>query len=232
MGYLRGFMCTESPTSRFSDFPLAAPILEALADSGYQVPTEIQARTIPHVLEGRDVLAQAQTGTGKTAAFAAPLLSRISWDGRGPKLLVLAPTRELAIQVGEAFRRYGAHLPKLRVATLYGGTEFQGQIQALRRGVDVVVGTPGRVMDHMRRGRLSLDALEALVLDEADEMLRAGFIEDIEWVLQNSPAERQLALFSATMPPAIFRALVYHPLTDKGLAAFLEDWKRSGQSIL
>ncbi|MBL9090545.1 MAG: DEAD/DEAH box helicase [Planctomycetaceae bacterium] len=194
----------------FADLNLSPEMLAAIAGSGYEIATPIQARAIPLLLEGRDVLGQAQTGTGKTAAFALPLLQRIDLERREPQVLVLTPTRELAIQVAEAFERYAAGLDDLRAAAIYGGQDYGVQFRALDRGVHVVVGTPGRVMDHMRRGSLKLDALQCLVLDEADEMLRMGFAEDVEWVLEQSPAERQIALFSATMPDEIRRIAKRH----------------------
>ncbi|MBN1586084.1 MAG: DEAD/DEAH box helicase [Candidatus Omnitrophica bacterium] len=195
-------MRTEN-TSNFDEFGLSASVSIALRDSGYKTPTPIQSATIPLLLEGKDVVAQAQTGTGKTAAFALPLLTRIDFNGKLPQVLVLAPTRELAIQVSEAFRRYSKHMHGLSVTSIYGGQPYGVQLRELKRGVNIVVGTPGRVMDHMRRGTLKLDALECLVLDEADEMLRMGFIEDVEWILSEIPTEHQTALFSATIPPAI-----------------------------
>jgi ATP-dependent RNA helicase DeaD len=188
---------------RFRDLDLPAEICSALEQSGYQYPTDIQAATIPALLRGRDVLGQAQTGTGKTAAFALPLLSRIDVNVPETQVLVLTPTRELAIQVSESFLRYGQHLRGLRVAPIYGGSSYTTQIHALRRGAHVVVGTPGRVMDHMRENRLRIDTLQALVLDEADEMLRMGFVDDVQWVLEQTPPQRQIALFSATMPDPI-----------------------------
>jgi ATP-dependent RNA helicase DeaD len=196
---------TEEPGTRFQDLSLADPVLKTLAEVGYEVPTPIQAQTIPLMLAGRDVLGQAQTGTGKTAAFALPLLSKIDLSRRHVQVLVLAPTRELAIQVAEAFQRYAAHLPGFHVLPIYGGQAYDGQLRSLKRGVHVVVGTPGRVMDHMRRKTLRLGELSCLVLDEADEMLRMGFIDDVEWILEQTPAERQTALFSATMPAPIRR---------------------------
>jgi ATP-dependent RNA helicase DeaD len=195
----------EEPGTRFQDLSLAGPLLKTLAEVGYEVPTPIQAQTIPIMLSGRDVLGQAQTGTGKTAAFALPLLSRIDLDRRQVQVLVLAPTRELAIQVAEAFQRYAAHLPRFHVLPIYGGQAYDGQLRSLKRGVHVVVGTPGRVMDHMRRKTLRLGELSCLVLDEADEMLRMGFIDDVEWILEQTPPQRQTALFSATMPEPIRR---------------------------
>ena len=184
---------------------LKAPLLKALNLLGYELPTAIQARTIPLLLEGRDVLGQAQTGTGKTAAFALPTLSNLDLKLAAPQVMVLAPTRELAIQVAEAFQSYASQTKSFHVLPVYGGQEYGTQIRALQRGVHVIVGTPGRVMDHMRRGNIKLDNLKTLVLDEADEMLRMGFIDDVEWVLEQSPKDRQIALFSATMPTAIRR---------------------------
>ena len=194
-------MITETPP--FSELGLHEDVLRALHDVGYEVPTPIQAKTIPPLLAGKDVLGQAQTGTGKTAAFALPVLSRINLDAKLPQTLVLAPTRELALQVAEAMQSYAAHLRGFRVLPVYGGTGFQGQLRALERGVHVIVGTPGRVMDHMRRGTLDLSELDTLVLDEADEMLRMGFIDDVQWILEHAPEDRRIALFSATMPPVI-----------------------------
>lgn len=194
----------------FRSLSLADAVLDALKDVGYESPSQIQAQTIPHVLAGRDIVAQAQTGTGKTAAFALPLLSRIDLKNPNPQVLVLAPTRELAIQVSEAFQRYASRMKGFHVLPIYGGQDYTIQLKQLKRGAHVVVGTPGRVMDHMRRGTLKLDALRCLVLDEADEMLRMGFIDDVEWILQQSPSGRQIALFSATMPDAIRRIAKQH----------------------
>jgi len=196
-------MSTESPSTNFSDMALKQPLLKALNTLGYELPTAIQAQTIPLLLEGRDVLGQAQTGTGKTAAFALPLLSNLDLKQKDPQVLVLAPTRELAIQVAEAFKSYAGQIKSFHVLPVYGGQEYGTQLRALQRGVHVIVGTPGRVMDHMRRGNIKLDKLKTLVLDEADEMLRMGFIDDVEWVLEQTPKQRQIALFSATMPPQI-----------------------------
>ena len=187
----------------FDDLSLSEPINKALDKVGYETPSPIQAEIIPHVMDGRDVIGQAQTGTGKTAAFALPLLSNIDLKLTTPQVLVLAPTRELAIQVAEAFQTYASFLKGFHVLPIYGGQEYGVQLRQLKRGVHVVVGTPGRVMDHMRRGTLKLDKLTCLVLDEADEMLRMGFIDDVEWVLEQLPTKRQIALFSATMPSAI-----------------------------
>ena len=187
----------------FYDLKLPNEICSALKASGYEYPTAIQAATIPAMTEGRDVLGQAQTGTGKTAAFALPLLSRINVENPATQVLVLTPTRELAIQVAESFQRYAQHMRGLRVAPIYGGQAYSTQIHALQRGVHIVVGTPGRVMDHMRENRLRVDTLQCLVLDEADEMLRMGFVDDVQWILDQTPPGRQIALFSATMPNAI-----------------------------
>jgi len=190
---------------RFTDLNLPDALLRALADVGYESPSPIQTATIPPLLEGRDMIGQAQTGTGKTAAFALPILARIDPTQKKPQALVLAPTRELAIQVSEAFQRYAAHLPNFHVLPIYGGQGYEPQLSALRRGVQVVVGTPGRVIDHLDRGTLDLSALKCLVLDEADEMLRMGFIDDVETVLKKTPEQRQVVLFSATMPSQIKR---------------------------
>jgi len=189
----------------FGELELAAPVLKALEEVGYESPSPIQAATIPHLLAGSDILGQAQTGTGKTAAFALPLLSKLDLTQKGPQALVLAPTRELAIQVAEAFQRYASHLKGFHVLPIYGGQSYEPQLARLKRGVHVVVGTPGRVMDHMKRGTLDLATLRHLVLDEADEMLRMGFIDDVEWILGETPKDRQVALFSATLPPEIRR---------------------------
>lgn len=193
----------DSPAAGFARFGLSEDLLRGLADLGFQSPSPIQQAAIPELLLGRDLVGQAQTGTGKTAAFSLPLLHRLDPQQRTPQVLVLAPTRELAIQVADAINSYAAHLSRVRVAAIYGGSDFREQIQQLRRGVQIVVGTPGRVMDHMRQGTLDLSGLRTLVLDEADEMLRMGFIDDVEWVLEQLPAERQVVLFSATMPREI-----------------------------
>jgi ATP-dependent RNA helicase DeaD len=199
-----------SPVTGFGLLALAGPVLQALREIGYENPSPIQAESIPHLLEGRDLFGQAQTGTGKTAAFALPLLSRIDLDMKQPQVLVLTPTRELAIQVAEAFQAYARHLQGFHVLPIYGGQSMDTQLRQLRRGVHVVIGTPGRIMDHLRRKSLVLDTLRTLVLDEADEMLRMGFIDDVEWILEHTPAERQTALFSATMPEAIRRVARKH----------------------
>ena len=196
----------------FHDLGLSDAVMAVLSEVGYETPSPIQAATIPPLLAGRDVLGQAQTGTGKTAAFALPILSRLRSGGRGqgPQALVLTPTRELTIQVAEAFQRYASHVDGFTVLPIYGGQSYGPQLSALKRGVDVVVGTPGRVMDHIKRGTLRLGNLGWMVLDEADEMLRMGFIDDVEWIFEQTPAERQVALFSATMPSAIRRIAKTH----------------------
>ncbi|MCP3688601.1 MAG: DEAD/DEAH box helicase, partial [Gammaproteobacteria bacterium] len=194
----------------FDQLGLNKHILKVLDEVGYETPSPIQAQTIPLMLEGKDLVGQAQTGTGKTAAFALPILSNLDLKQKQPQVLVLAPTRELAIQVAEAFHKYASHLQGFHVLPVYGGQDYRTQIRALERGVHVVVGTPGRVMDHMRKGNLKLGGLTTLVLDEADEMLRMGFIDDVEWVLEQSPDNRQIALFSATMPQQIRRIASKH----------------------
>jgi ATP-dependent RNA helicase DeaD len=194
----------------FRDLNLPKPLLKALDQVGYETPSPIQAQTIPYMLEGRDLLGHAPTGTGKTAAFALPLLSRLDTRQNTIQVLVLAPTRELAIQVAEAFQRYAAHIKGFHVLPVYGGQDYSGQIRQLKRGVHVVVGTPGRVMDHMRKGTLRLDSLQTLVLDEADEMLRMGFIDDVKWILEQIPEAHQTALFSATMPKEIQHIARHH----------------------
>ncbi|MQA42670.1 DEAD/DEAH box helicase [Rugamonas aquatica] len=194
-----------SPITLFTDLNLSAPLIKVLKEVGYESPSPIQAATIPSLLDNQDVLGQAQTGTGKTAAFALPILSRLDIKQTTPQALVLAPTRELAIQVAEAFQTYATHIPGFHVLPIYGGQSYGPQLSALRRGVHVVVGTPGRVIDHLDKGSLDLSKLKTLVLDEADEMLRMGFIDDVERILQETPESRQTALFSATMPSAIRR---------------------------
>ena len=194
-----------TPAAGFAAFGFAPELLEALEAIGYQEPSPIQKAAIPELLLGRDLVGQAQTGTGKTAAFALPLLAGLDPSQRTPQVLVLTPTRELAIQVADSFSSYAAKMPQLRVLPIYGGSDFRDQIARLKRGVQIVVGTPGRVMDHMRQGTLDLSGLRSLVLDEADEMLRMGFIDDVEWVLGQLPEQRQVVLFSATMPAEIRR---------------------------
>jgi len=200
---------TESGIS-FDQIPLAEPILQAVRKAGYEKPSPIQEHAIPPLLEGKDLLGVAQTGTGKTAAFSLPLLSRIDESIKGAQILVLAPTRELALQVAEAMEGFAENLPNLRVVAVYGGTGYGEQIREFKRGAQVVVGTPGRVMDHIEKGYLKLNNLQALVLDEADEMLSMGFIDDIEWILEHTPKERQTALFSATMPKPIRKLAEKH----------------------
>ena len=187
----------------FEELNLAPQVSKVVADLGYETPSPIQAETIPPLLEGRDVTGLAQTGTGKNAAFALPILSRLDLSTKSPQALVLAPTRELAIQVSEAFQRYAANLPGFHVLPIYGGQSYGPQLGGLKRGPHVVVGTPGRLIDHLDKGSLDLSALRHLVLDEADEMLRMGFIDDVERILRSVPEQRQVALFSATMPTAI-----------------------------
>jgi len=201
----------ESPSLKsFRDLALSEPVLRALTDVGYESPSPIQAATIPVLLSGADMLGQAQTGTGKTAAFALPALTRIDLSKHEPQVLVLVPTRELALQVSEAFLKYAAHLKGFHVLPIYGGQSYQPQLNALRRGVHVVVGTPGRVIDHMNRGTLKLTGLTLLVLDEADEMLRMGFVDAVESILEQTPPQRQVALFSATLPAPIRRIASRH----------------------
>jgi ATP-dependent RNA helicase DeaD len=207
-----------TPITSFRQLNLPEPLLAALDVVGYESPTPIQAQTIPLLMEGSDLLGHAPTGTGKTAAFALPLLSRINLNQKAVQVMVLAPTRELAIQVAEAFQKYASHMKGFHVLPIYGGQEYGGQIRQLKRGVHVVVGTPGRVMDHMRKGTLKLGGLQALVLDEADEMLRMGFIEDVNWILEQTPAKRQMALFSATMPDEIQRIAKHHLNDPKVIA--------------
>lgn len=197
-------------TTSFNDLGLKTALLKVLEEVGYETPSPIQARTIPLLLAGKDVVGQAQTGTGKTAAFALPILSNLDLKQKNPQVLVLAPTRELAIQVAEAFQKYAHHLKGFHVLPIYGGQDYGVQIRALQRGVHVAVGTPGRVMDHIRRGTLVLESLSTLVLDEGDEMLRMGFIDDVEWIIDQTPKDRQVALFSATMPKQIRRIAERH----------------------
>jgi len=196
---------TEPAAMTFSDLGLSQPVLKALKEIGYETPSAIQAATIPTLLGGRDVVGMAQTGTGKTAAFALPIIDRLDLSQKTPQALVLAPTRELALQVCEAFEKYAGHLKDVHVLPVYGGQGYGVQLSALRRGVHIVVGTPGRIIDHLEKGTLDLSALQYLVLDEADEMLKMGFAEDVETILAETPATKQVALFSATMPPQIRR---------------------------
>jgi ATP-dependent RNA helicase DeaD len=194
----------------FAQLDIAEPLQRAIQELGYEAPSPIQAQSIPCLLAGHDLLGQAQTGTGKTAAFALPLLQRIDLSQKRPQALVLVPTRELAIQVAEAFQSYARHMEGFHVLPIYGGQSMEIQLRQLRRGVHVIVATPGRVMDHMRRESLSLDTLDTVVLDEADEMLKMGFIDDVEWILEHTPSDRQIALFSATMPDAVRKVAKRH----------------------
>lgn len=187
----------------FEAIGVQAPLLRSLSELGYETPTPIQAQSIPILIAGKDLQAQAQTGTGKTAAFALPILLQIELSMVEPQALVVVPTRELAIQVAEAFQRYARHLPGFYVTSIYGGQDYPTQLRALRRGAQVIVGTPGRLMDHLRRGSLSFEKLKHIVLDEADEMLKMGFIDDVEWILEQIPKGHQTSLFSATMPNSI-----------------------------
>lgn len=196
---------TAPATIPFSELGLSDAVLKSLKDVGYEIPSAIQAATIPILLEGKDVVGLAQTGTGKTAAFALPILSRLDLSQKSPQALVLAPTRELALQVCEAFEKYASHMKGVHVLPVYGGQGYGTQLSALRRGVHIVVGTPGRIMDHLEKGTLDLTKLKYLVLDEADEMLKMGFAEDVETILADTPADKQVALFSATMPAQIRR---------------------------
>src|SRR6478735_2796519 len=189
----------------FSDLGLSQPVLKALKGIGYETPSAIQAATIPTLLGGRDVVGMAQTGTGKTAAFALPIIDRLDLSQKTPQALVLAPTRELALQVCEAFEKYAGHLKDVHILPVYGGQGYGVQLSALRRGVHIVVGTPGRIIDHLEKGTLDLSELQYLVLDEADEMLKMGFAEDVETILADTPDSKQVALFSATMPATIRR---------------------------
>ncbi|HEV2888448.1 MAG TPA: DEAD/DEAH box helicase [Jatrophihabitans sp.] len=203
----------DRPHASFADLDIDDRVLRALSDVGYETPSPIQAATIPALMAGRHVVGLAQTGTGKTAAFAVPILSRIDLGQKAPQALVLAPTRELALQVSEAIGKYAHYLPGLHVLPIYGGSSYGVQLSGLRRGAHVVVGTPGRVIDHLERKTLDLSQLRFLVLDEADEMLNMGFAEDVERILADTPADKQVALFSATMPPQI-RRIAKRYLTD------------------
>ena len=201
------------PLTGFDEMNLSPVVLNTLQNVGYKTPTQIQSMTIPHLMKGKDMLGQARTGTGKTAAFALPLLSRINLKNRRPQVLVLTPTRELAIQVAESFKTYGAGMKGLNVLSIYGGQSYGTQLNQLKKGVHVVVGTPGRLMDHMRRKTVSFAELFCVILDEADEMLHMGFIDDVEWILDKTPNDSQIALFSATMPRPI-RKIAQKYLTD------------------
>ena len=197
----------------FNKLGLAPALLTSLTELGYEAPTPVQEESIPILMEGEDLLAQAQTGTGKTAAFALPILSNLNLNLKEPQAIVITPTRELAIQVAEAFQTYAKHLKGFHVTPIYGGQGYPIQLKALKRGVHVIVGTPGRLMDHLRRGTLSTKALKTVILDEADEMLKMGFVEDIEWILEQIPNEHQTGLFSATMPTSI-QKIAKHYLKD------------------
>jgi len=192
-----------SKSSFFSQLGLPSSLLSTLEELGYESPTPVQQQSIPFLLSGKDVIAQAQTGTGKTASFALPILSHLDLKLTAPQAIIITPTRELAIQVAEAFQSYAKNLKDFHVLPIYGGQEYRVQLRALKRGPHVIVGTPGRVMDHFRRGSLTAASLKTVVLDEADEMLKMGFVEDIEWILSQIEHEHQTALFSATMPAPI-----------------------------
>ena len=204
---------TEPVTQRFEALGLPIFLLESLNRRGYDTATPIQAATIPQLLEGHDIVGLAQTGTGKTAAFALPALTRIELAERKPQVLVLCPTRELALQVGDAFRQYGSSMKGLKVAALCGGADMRQQLRALKEGVHIVVATPGRMLDHLERGSADFSTIKTVVLDEADEMLRMGFIDDVDTILAKTPSQRQVALFSATMPPKV-RAIANKHLQD------------------
>ena len=194
----------------FEDLGLAPEVLEAVKAAGYETPSPIQAKAIPALLQGKNLLGTAQTGTGKTAAFALPLLSRIEFNGKDTSLLVLTPTRELSIQVAEAIQQYAIKLPKVHVVPVYGGQDIAVQFKALKRAANVIVATPGRLIDHLKRGSIVLDKVQAVVLDEADEMLDMGFMEDVETILSKIPENAQRALFSATMPKEVIEIIDEH----------------------
>ena len=200
----------DEPLITFDDLGLSPEVLEAVKMAGYETPSPIQAKAIPALLEGGNLLGTAQTGTGKTAAFALPLLSRVDFSGRGPSILVLAPTRELAIQVAEAITQYAVKMPKIHVVPVYGGQDIAVQLRALKRKADIVVATPGRLIDHIKRGSITLGNVQAIVLDEADEMLDMGFMEDVDTILKEIPANAQRALFSATMPDDVKKIIEQH----------------------
>nr|WP_298059751.1 DEAD/DEAH box helicase [uncultured Halomonas sp.] len=220
---------TSVASPSFGDLALLPAVLSAVEAQGYLVPSPIQAQTIPALLEGRDMLGQAQTGTGKTAAFALPLLSRLELTRREPQVLVMAPTRELAQQVAASFSKYGQNLKGLEVATLCGGQEYREQLGALKRGAQVVVGTPGRIIDHLDRGSLKLDGLSAIVLDEADEMLRMGFIDDVKRVVADTPKDAQRVFFSATLPTEIERIVNRYLVNPVKVA--IESGTTTGENI-
>lgn len=194
----------------FDQFGLNSEIIKAIKEIGYESPSPIQIKTIPHLIEGSDIIGQAQTGTGKTAAFSIPVLQNIDASNRGLQAIILTPTRELAIQVAEAIHSYAKYIKNVRVLPVYGGQSIFQQVKHLRSGVQIIVGTPGRVMDHIRRETIEFSELKMVVLDEADEMLRMGFIDDVEWILSHTPKERQTALFSATMPKEVRRIAERH----------------------
>lgn len=220
-------MTTDLPS--FVELGLEPALVSVLAGIGYEIPTPIQARSIPILLTGRDLLGQAHTGTGKTAAFALPLLQRIDVSLRAPQALILAPTRELALQVAEAFQSYARNIAGFKVLPIYGGQSIGHQLHQLKRGAQVIVGTPGRVTDHLRRKSLRLDALKTIVLDEADEMLKMGFKDDIEAILEQAPVERQTALFSATMPAPIKRIAQRHLRNPEEI--FIQSATRTVESV-
>jgi ATP-dependent RNA helicase DeaD len=203
-------MSENTPSPSFSELGLSDAVVASLAALGYESPTPIQAQTIPVILGGADLLGQASTGTGKTAAFALPILTKIDLDIRAPQAMILAPTRELAIQVAEAFQKYAAKMPGFHVLPIYGGQSYTPQLKGLKRGAHVIVGTPGRILDHVKSGALQLDQLKFLVLDEGDEMLQMGFVDDIEWLFEQAPQEKQVCLFTATLPHAIRRIASTH----------------------
>src|SRR3954470_3341276 len=193
-------MSEPTPLPSFAELGLSDAVVTALADVGYERPSPIQAEAIPILLAGTDLLGQASTGTGNTAEFALPVLSRIDLAQHAPQALVLTPTRELAIQVAEAFQKYASKLPGFHVLPIYGGQSYTPQLKGLKRGAHVIVGTPGRLLDHVQSGALDLSEVKYLVLDEGDEMLQMGFVDAIDALLQQTPQDKQVALFSATLP--------------------------------
>src|SRR3954470_353761 len=203
-------MSEPTPLPSFAELGLSDAVVAALADVGYERPSPIQAEAIPIMLSGSDLLGQASTGTGKTAAFALPVLSRIDLAQHAPQALVLTPTRELAIQVAEAFQKYASKLPGFHVLPIYGGQSYTPQLKGLKRGAHVIVGTPGRLIDHVQSGALDLSELKYLVLDEGDEMLQMGFVDDIDRIFKSTPAQKQVALFTATLPHQIRRIAQTH----------------------
>jgi len=215
MAAILGQILLEPPMTHFKTLGLPSTLLTTLTELGYESPSPVQAKAIPLLLGNEDLVAQAQTGTGKTAAFALPILAKIDPAVQKPQALVLAPTRELALQVAEAFHRYAKTLKNFHVLPIYGGQEYRTQLRGLKRGAHVIVGTPGRVMDHLRRGTLDTSHLQTLVLDEADEMLKMGFLEDVEWILEQIPQQHQTALFSATMPASIRKIAETHLISPQ-----------------